>query len=372
MRIVTLLLLFLTILSALADLTLSYPGYETVLGEFDIDKKYIRNPDFVKFVSNNEKRYREFYENSLKRGKRYIPLFRDLLHSQGLSHLFVYLSMTESGFRSFATSEKKAAGLWQFMAATARRFDLKVNKNIDERYDPVASTQAAMKYIQSLYSMFGKWYLVMMAYNCGEGRLKKAIKAAGSDDFELLMNEEKAYIPRETRKYLKKIILLSIMGEKIKMSPDKKDRKIKEIILPESEVLVNIYGGTTLARLARVLHMDLVKLSRLNPHISHLHGGDITEDIGMTQIFIPVENLPYYRAFYHPPTLKDLYKLHGYSHLITHIVRKGDTLKKIARRYGATPLDLIIANQLGESNLKPGSMIMVPVTERVYGKFRRF
>jgi len=372
MRITIVLALLLTVLCAMSDLSRSYPSSGLVLKEFDIDRRYIQNQDFLKFVENNEKKYRQFYENSLKRGKEYIPLFRDLLHSQGLSQLFVYLSMTESGFRSFATSPKKAAGLWQFMAATARRFDLKVNKNIDERYDPVASTQAAMKYIQTLYGIFGKWYLVMMAYNCGEGRLQKAIKVAGSDDFEILMKEKRSYIPFETRRYLQKIILLSIMGEKIKKSSKKEDKKIKDTILPDTEVLVNIYGGTTLLRLAKLLHINPKRLSKLNPHISHLHAGNISEEIGMTQIFIPVENLPYYRAFYRPPTLKELYRLHGYTHLMTHVVHKGDTLKKLARYYGATPLDLIIANQLASDILIQGSLIMVPVTERVFRRLQRF
>jgi len=248
----------------------------------------------------------------------------------------------------------------------------KVDKNIDERYDPVASTGAAMRYIRTLYRRFGKWYLVVMAYNCGEGRLSRAIAKAGTDYFATLMDDAKGYIPSETRRYLQKILLLSMMGEHIKRSPGKQERKIREIVLPESEVLVNIYGGTTLKKIAELLRMDVVKLSKLNPHISHLHAGNISEDLGMTQLFIPREKFIYYKAFYRPPTLREIYQARHYTRLIAHIVQKRDTLRSIARCYGCTPLDLIIANQLPDEKLKSGSALMIPVTSDIYDRLRRY
>ena len=350
-------------LCALSILETKYPSYRYVMEEFDIDPSYIRDPWFSRFIFENEDRYRRFYENSLKRGKEYIPLFKDLLSSGGLSHLFVYLSMTESGFKRTAKSNKKAAGLWQFMAATARRFNLTVTKNRDERYDPVASTKAAMEYIQTLYRMFGKWYLVMMAYNCGEGRLQRAIKKAGTDDFATLMDDRAAYLPKETRNYLRKIILLSMMGEKIKSSPEKKDIRIRDIILPDTEVAVNIYGGITLEKLARLLRMNPGRLAKLNPQFA---GGRIDAELGLTQVFIPRDRLPYYDAFYTPPTLEQIFRDKHYSRLIAHVVRRGDTLRTIARAYHSTPLDLIIANQLKSVTLKRGAIVMVPVTQPEY------
>ncbi len=356
-------------MQALSILEAKYPSASYVLKQFDIDPAYIRNPSFVDFILRNETRYRRFYENSAKRGKAYIPLFKEMLSSGGLSHLFVYMSMTESGFQSYAKSKKKAAGLWQFMAATAKRFKLRVDKEKDERYDPVASTKAAMQYIQALYKMFGKWYLVMMAYNCGEGRLKRAIQRAGSDDFAVLMDDSKAWIPEETRNYLRKIILLSMMGEKIHSSPAKEDRKLRQKILPDTEMLVNVYGGTSLENMAKLLRMNVGRLQRLNPQI---RGGMIARDLGMTQIFIPADRLGYYRAFYRPPLLREIYKKKGYSRLIAHIVRRGETLKSVARRYHSTPLDLVVANQLSNSRLRPGKILMVPVTQKIYESLRKY
>jgi membrane-bound lytic murein transglycosylase D len=341
----------------------SYPNFETVFEEFDIQASYIENPDFMKFVTLNEEKYRRFYKNSLKRGAAYIPMFKQLLISQGLSDLFIYMSMTESGFQTYARSPKQAAGLWQFMAATAKRFNLKVEKDIDERYDPVASTEAASKYIRFLYSLFGKWYLVLMAYNCGEGRLKRAIEKARTDDFETLMSEEKRYIPAETRRYIQKILLLSMMGERIRSSKKSEEKRIKREILPDSETLVNIYGGTTLEEIAALIHADPGELYRLNPQIK---GGVIPPEISITQIFIPTKKLPWFRAYYHPPTLKEIFAREGYTKLVTHIVKGGETLRDISSRYRIPELDITIANSLRSRKVHNGQILMIPMSQKSY------
>lgn len=341
----------------------SYPNFETVFKEFDIQASYIENPDFMKFVTLNEEKYRRFYKNSLKRGAAYIPMFKQLLISQGLSDLFIYMSMTESGFQTYARSPKQAAGLWQFMAATAKRFNLKVGKDIDERYDPVASTEAASKYIRFLYSLFGKWYLVLMAYNCGEGRLKRAIERAQTDDFETLMSEEKRYIPAETRRYIQKILLLSMMGERIRSSKKSEEKRIKREILPDSETLVNIYGGTTLEEIAALIHANPGELYRLNPQIK---GGVIPPEISITQIFIPTKRLPWFRAYYHPPTLKEIFAREGYTKLVTHIVKGGETLRDISSRYRIPELDITIANSLRSRKVHNGQILMIPMSQKSY------
>ena len=341
----------------------SYPNFETVFKEFDIQASYIENPDFMKFVTLNEEKYRRFYKNSLKRGAAYIPMFKQLLISQGLSDLFIYMSMTESGFQTYARSPKQAAGLWQFMAATAKRFNLKVGKDIDERYDPVASTEAASKYIRFLYSLFGKWYLVLMAYNCGEGRLKRAIERAQTDDFETLMSEEKRYIPAETIRYIQKVLLLSMMGERIRSSKKSEEKRIKREILPDSETLVNIYGGTTLEEIAALIHANPGELYRLNPQIK---GGVIPPEISITQIFIPTKRLPWFRAYYHPPTLKEIFAREGYTKLVTHIVKGGETLRDISPRYRIPELDITIANSLRSRKVHNGQILMIPMSQKSY------
>jgi len=353
---------------ARTDLSRRYPSYAYVMQQFDVNQSYIHNPQFVDFVVKNEAKYRRFYTRSLKRGAKLIPTFTELLLSNGLSHLFVYLSMTESGFKTYAKSNKSAAGLWQFMAATARHYKLTVNAQTDQRYDPIASTQAAMRYINALYRKFGKWYLVMMAYNCGEGRLARSIRRAGTNDFETLMDARKRFIPAETRDYLKKIILLSMMGEHIVTSKKPEDKKITRKII-DGKTFVNVVAGTRIIDLVDILQMTLPEFLAMNPQI---RSSRIPPDAFLVQIAIPAEKWQLFHDHYAPPTLRDIYRQKHYRRLIAHVVTAGETLGDVARIYGDAPIDLIIANELPSAKLKAGQLIMIPVTEAEYERRRRY
>ena len=161
------------------SITDKYPSYAYVFAEFGVDESYIYDRDFEQFVLQNEKKIKAFYKRSLSRGKDLLPMMKGYLMDDGLSDLFIYLSMIESGFSPAIVSPKKAVGLWQFMPATAKHYNLSVYNTFDERYDPISSTNAAINYLNKLHRQFGKWYLAAIAYNCGEGRLEKAIKKSG-------------------------------------------------------------------------------------------------------------------------------------------------------------------------------------------------
>ena len=353
------------VLSA-AILTQRFPSYRYVMEQLDINASYIDNPQFIQFVRQNEAKYRRFYSHSVQRGKTYIPTFTELLLSSGISHLFVYLSMTESGFKTYAKSNKQAAGLWQFMSATARNYRLIVNQKVDQRYDPVAATQAAMRYINALYKKFGKWYLVMMAYNCGEGRLARAIQRAGTHDFAVLMDARRRLIPPETRDYLKKIILLAMMGEHIVTSQKPEDKKIKRRII-DGKTFVNVVAGTRIIDIVDILGMSLPAFMAMNPQI---HTSRIPADAFLVQIAIPANKLKIFKEHYQPPTLKNIYKTKHYSRLVAHLIRPGERLGSIARQYRVTPIELIIANELPSTRLVPGRLLMIPVTEAVFQRRR--
>jgi len=345
-----------------SPLAKAYPSYRYVMEQFDVNASYIDNPQFVDFVQKNEAKYRRFYTHSIQRGKDYIPTFTELLLSNGLSHLFVYLSMTESGFKTYARSKKQAAGMWQFMSATARRYHLTVAGKVDQRYDPIASTQAAMRYINALYKKFGKWYLVMMAYNCGEGRLARSIRRAGTNAFEVLMDERRKLIPEETRNYLKKIILLAMMGEHIVVSQKPEDKKIKRKII-DGKTFVNVVAGTRIIDLVDILEMSLPDFMAMNPQITTSR---IPADAFLVQIAIPEEKWQLFHDRYEPPTLKQIYKKKHYSRLLAHVIRRGETLNSVARRYRVAPIELIIANELPQAKLIPGKILMIPVTEEAF------
>jgi len=154
---------------------------------------------FVDLFQSEEKRgvvTRWFY-----RSGRYLEMIRDVFHQKGLPEELAYTAMIESGFNPSAISHAGAKGLWQFMAPTARRYGLRIDRWVDERLDPLKSTLAAADYLKDLFAQFGSWFLAQAAYNAGEERVARAVETSGSDDFwtvvrgRLLKEETKRFVP---------------------------------------------------------------------------------------------------------------------------------------------------------------------------------
>jgi len=151
--------------------------------------------------------WRKGTERLLAKGNIYFPIFEKTLSDYGLPLDLKYLSVIESSLRPEVESSAGAMGLWQFMKGTARMYKLKVNRSVDERKDPIKSTDAAARYLRDLHLEFGDWTLALCAYNCGPGRLRKAIRKSGSWDFWTL----RKYLPKETSKYIPKFIAASYL-----------------------------------------------------------------------------------------------------------------------------------------------------------------
>ena len=136
------------------------------------------------------------------RAGRYLGMIRSVLRSRDLPEELAYTAMIESGFNPLAVSRAGAKGMWQFMAGTARRYGLRVDHWIDERLDPEKSTVAAASYLRDLYNMFGSWNLAQAAYNAGEVKVSRAMRATGSSDFwtlartNHLRTETKEFVPQ--------------------------------------------------------------------------------------------------------------------------------------------------------------------------------
>lgn len=144
----------------------------------------------------------------LGRTSIYFPMFENILRDRGLPTDLKYLAVIESGLKPTATSKVGAAGLWQFMKSTGRMMGLNVNKTLDERRDPVKSTEAAAEYLKYLNEKFGDWTLALAAYNCGPGNVRKAIRKSGG---KKTFWEIKEFLPRETRNYIPKFIAITYL-----------------------------------------------------------------------------------------------------------------------------------------------------------------
>ncbi len=351
---IILLMMLLSSYSFSLSLTDKYPSYTYVFSEFGVNEEYIYDPDFERFVLHNEKNIKAFYKRSLVRGENFLPMMKAYLMEDGLSDLFIYLSMIESGFSPAIVSSKKAVGLWQFMPATAKHYNLSVDKNFDERCDPVNATNAAIDYLTKLHRQFGKWYLAAMAYNCGEGRLEKAIKKAGSDELSVLIDNRDKYLPLETREYIQKILLVAMIGEDeiLDFSPE-------PYVLGKDLLQVEVLAGTKLQELAKTIEMKPSELLNLNTHFKE---GLVPKKKALYKISIPEEKMILFYLRYELLEEKKSFK----PHLISHYVSLGDTLESIAKQYYSSSEEIKTANRLTDDFLTLDTLLVIPVSERVF------
>ena len=338
------------------SITDKYPSYSYVFAEFGVDESYIYDRDFERFVLQNEKKIKAFYTRSLSRGKDLLPMMKGYLMDDGLSDLFIYLSMVESGFSPTVVSSKKAVGLWQFMPATAKHYNLSVYNTFDERCDPISSTNAAINYLNKLHRQFGKWYLAAMAYNCGEGRLEKAIKKAGSDELSILVDDRDKYLPLETREYIKKILLVAMIGESITLDFGSGQYSFTDDILQ-----VEVLGGTKLRELAKLIEMKPSRLVALNKQFKN---AIVPKKNPMYKITIPEEKMVAFYLRYELPEEKKSIK----PHLISHYVRLGETLENIAKEYHSSVEEIKAANQLSDDFLILDTLLVIPVSQGLFEK----
>lgn len=198
----------------------------------------------------------------LRSSGKYRNLIQAELRKANLPTDLLYIAMIESGFDPTAESSASAVGVWQFIPETARAYGLTVNDIIDERRDPIKSTQAAITYLKKLYLEFGNWHLAIAAYNAGENRIYKAIDQYGTINYWEL--SEKEALAKETREYVPKILALSILDRNAKLfgvpSIEKRDKPLHaKIALADRNQHVQT--------LADAAEMELEDFLEYNPHI---------------------------------------------------------------------------------------------------------
>jgi hypothetical protein len=199
-------------------------------------------------------------ERWFARSGRYLQMIREVLNRKGLPDELVFVAMVESGFNPVAVSRAGAKGLWQFMAPTARRYGLRVDRWLDERFDPKKSTVAAAKYLRDLYAMFGSWPLAHAAYNAGEGRVSRAVQSLGTKDVWTLAQAQA--LADETRDFVALIRAVSLIGQ----DPSRHGLSVILDDPVEYEVL-ETPPARSLKRIAALSGIPADELARLNPEL---------------------------------------------------------------------------------------------------------
>lgn len=372
-----------------------------VLKDLDIEKSFVHEEhlqDLYNKLSNRNHLY--IYNRNLRQSSIYISKIKEVLNQEGLPSSFLYLSMAESNFRIDAKSSTNALGLWQFMPETAKIYNLRNDEYVDERLDFIKSTHAASKYLTTQYKRFNKWYLAILAYNCGEGRVIEALTRASIDKYidrypnkknspkikeyrkviikylrtkkdfykinniykdlgklnihvtakDLLRIQKKLdrqYLPRESRIYLRKIVVLAMIANRNFLKKGYIfDRDINSTI-----TTVKLKGGLHLRSIAKVLKMEYSTLSKMNLHIKQQL---LPFDVKSYDVNIPYSKLGIYS--------KNKNKIKNESFTI-YRVKKGDTLSSIAYKYKVKYTLIKKFNELKSNRLSLKQKLVIPVVK---------
>lgn len=374
-----------------------------ILKELDIPSYYITDYKLQKtYEYFLEKRKNKFIEH-LNNASLFVPKIKEILKNNDIPSSFLFMVMAESNFSTNAKSHLRAAGLWQFMNATANKYGLKNDLYVDERLDIVKSTIAATKYLKYLHNKFDKWYIAAIAYNCGEGRVIEGITRATIDmyakehgesveirkyrdtikDYQIgkvrfrevykiykkvlkweykptiddLLKVQtivsRQYIPEESREYIRKIISFSMMIN-------------RDFILDESHLLnlganssiatVKVKGGTHLKNVAKIIDMNYDELSNLNSHIKQFI---ISPYIDEYDIYIPYSKLSMFNI--------NKNKIQNTKFLV-YEVKRGDTLASIGKNFDIDYKLIKEFNDLNSNILSLKQKLVIPVAPEMLPK----
>ncbi len=305
-----------------------------------------QNDRVLAYVELFQGRLRDYIQESLTRGTKYLPMIQEVFREEGLPLDLAYIPVIESGFKTNALSRASAKGPWQFMRSTATEQGLKTDWYVDERSDPEKATVAAAKYLKILRDLFdGDWHLVLAAYNGGLGRVQRAMKRSGRSDFWDLA-EGTRYLPRETREYVP-LILAAIIVSK---NPSQYgfDITAQDRITYET---VTVPRAIDLRRVAEWTGRSIDEIQALNPELRRW----TTPLKSEYELKVPVGTADVFSTRLAAAAPGELVALTWYS------VKKGESLATIAKKLRVSRVDLAEANNLSvKSKVRAGQALVVP------------
>ncbi|MDT0620492.1 LysM peptidoglycan-binding domain-containing protein [Croceitalea vernalis] len=306
-------------------------------------------------------RRRGLIEKMLTTSQFYFPLFEQELDNFDVPLEIKYLAIVESALNPKAKSRVGATGLWQFMFATGKMYDLNVSSYVDDRRDPIASTKAAAKYLKRLYGIFDDWDLALAAYNSGPGNVNKAIRRSGG--YKNFWNI-RGNLPRETAGYVPAFLATMYLFE----YADEHGLKGKKVDRPYFETdTIHVKELITFDQVAKLIDISVEELEVLNPAyklniIPKVEHKKYALRLPIKQVgqFVNNEDAIYAYAKEQLDSIeKPLPQLVSSSDKIRYRVKSGDYLGKIAERYGVGVSQIKRWNGLRSNNLRIGQRLSI-------------
>ncbi len=295
---------------------------------------------------------RNYFMRAYRLSGKYRPYIVNQMRKAGLPEDLSWLPLIESGFKTRALSRARALGLWQFIASTAYRFDLRRDRWVDQRMDPERSTQAAINYLSSLHELFGDWTTVLAAYNCGEGNVLRRIR---QQRVNYLDNFWDLYLrlPLETARYVPRFLA----SLHIIKNPAEYGFTALQLDQPLEYEKVEINRQMRLKDIAKAMQVRAAELEELNPSLRHKATPNYPFTLNLPpetgETFLAgLEQIPKWQ----PP--KRAY--------VVHRVRLGQTLSEIALRYRVPVRRIVRANGLrSASRIRAGQRLKIPMRGHV-------
>ena len=305
------------------------------------------NPRVVSYIELFQGRLRSFITEGLVRGSKYLPMIQNVFRAEGLPLDLAYVPLVESAFKTNALSRASAKGVWQFMRGTALENGLRHDWYVDERSDPEKSTLAAAKYLKTLSGMFdGDWHLALASYNGGPGRVQRAMKRSGRQQFWSLA-ESSRYLPRETREYVPMILAAIVIA--------KNPAQYGFDIQPEPGVpseRVTLPSPVDLRRIAEWTDSSIDTIQALNPELRRWTT-PVRSDAYTLKVPEGTAERVTSRLEWVPPAER--------AALNWYTVRRGESLQTIARKLRVSRGELAAANYLSvRAPVRAGQQLVIP------------
>lgn len=335
--------------------------YESRLAKLDASSPFdlVYNPHVKGFIDLYTVRRRELVSRMMGLAQLYYPMFEEILDRKNMPLELKHLAVIESALNPNARSKAGAVGLWQFMYPTGKLYGLNVTSYVDDRSDVYKATEAAANYLQALYNMFGDWQMVLAAYNAGPGTISKAIRRSGG---KKTYWEIRPYLPLETQAYVPAFIAANYVmnytaEHNIYIStPRKSYFEVDTAVVKEP---------ISFEQLSEALDVPVEEIKYFNPqyrkNIIPSGGHMLTLPKTKIGMFITNEQDIYAAVKAQKnednilATVKEVQK--------THVVKNGEKLSTIARKYGVTVADLKSWNYIGKKGIRPGKRLVIYVKQ---------